>query len=313
MKAILLLLTLIISAQICYSRDETTKKNKQQGNRFEENTADSAKLPEMILIQGGTFQMGSNEEDRDQRPAHAVTVKSFYMAKYEVTVAQFGQFISETGYLTDADNWGGSFVWTGSLWETLDGVNWKCNAEGNLRPDTESNHPVIHVSWNDAREYCKWLSKKTGKEYRLPTEAEWEYAAGNGSKHTTYSWGNGEPAGKNGGNVADESTLEIFGSLWPGYNDGFVYTAAVGRFNPNELGLYDMTGNVGEWCSDFYDSKYYKSSLTNNPKGPSNGTYRVIRGGSYRLEPTFQRVVYRDRGDPFYRYFGTGFRVVMAE
>jgi formylglycine-generating enzyme len=320
MKVTLFLIVLIIPLQFSYSQDAAgpnkgniALRNSQAGIPSDQAIQDSTIFPEMVFIKGGTFQMGGNESGRDTKPVHAVTLTNYYIGKYEITVAQFGQFINETGYQTDADKGDGSFVWTGSLWAKLKGVNWKCNPEGKLRPAEEFDHPVIFVSWNDAVEYCKWLILKTGREYRLPTEAEWEYAAGNGPKHTKYSWGNGEPYGKKGGNVADESSKEKTGYSWPGYNDGYVYTAPVGSFNPNELGLYDMNGNVSEWCSDFYDSKYYKSSPSDNPKGPSTGTFKVIRGGSYRLPPNAQLVIYRDRGDPLYRYSATGFRIVMPE
>jgi formylglycine-generating enzyme required for sulfatase activity len=270
--------------------------------------------PEMVYIQGGTFKMGSNEND-DEKPVHSVTVRSFYMGKYEVTVAQFRQFINETGYQTDADKDGGSYMWTGSNWESRSGVNWKCDAEGNQRPQSEYNHPVIHVSWNDAMEYCRWLSRKTGKSYRLPTEVEWEYAAGNGSRHTKYSWGNGDPYGKSGGNVADESAKRNFSSwtIWNGYDDGFVFTAPVGSFNPNDFGLYDMTGNVWEWCSDWYGSDYYKSSPSSNPKGPSSGSSRVVRGGSWGNSPAYQRVAGREDSDPSGRDGHLGFRLARTE
>jgi formylglycine-generating enzyme required for sulfatase activity len=219
--------------------------------------------------------MGSNDGESDEKPVHPVTVGDFYMGKYEVTVAQFRQFVNETGYQTDAGKGDGSYIWTGSAWEKRSGVTWKCDAVGNIRPQGAYNHPVIHVSWNDANEYCLWLSRKTGKSYRLPNEAEWEYAAGSGTPHTKYSWGFGDPYGKNGGNVADESATRKFEwtGTWGGYDDDHETTAPVGSFNPNDFGLYDMTGNVWEWCGDWYGSNYYKSSPSLNPKGASEGAH----------------------------------------
>ena len=269
------------------------------------------KSDDMVLVKGGTFQMGSSEGGSDEQPVHTVTIGNFYLGKYEVTVREFKEFIDASGYRTDAEKDGGSYFWNGKEWEKRSGINWKYDAEGILRPSSDYNHPVIHVSWNDATEYCKWLSQKTGKQYRLPTEAEWEYAAGNGNKHTKYSWGNGNPSGKQGGNVADETGKSKFSdwTIFNGYSDGYVYTAPVGSFNGNELGLYDMTGNVWEWCQDWYESDYYKSSPSSNPKGPATGSSRVIRGGSWRSDPQGCRVAFRADGSPGYRSVFTGFRL----
>jgi formylglycine-generating enzyme required for sulfatase activity len=301
--------------------DETVEKevvisaNETAGLTIDKRRTDASSLiPETVFIQGGTFQMGSNEVVSDEKPVHTVTVGNLYMGKYEVTVAQFRQFINEAGYQTDADKDGGSYMWTGDKWEKRSGVNWKCDAEGNIRPQSEYNHPVIHVSWNDANEYCNWLSRKTGKSYRLPTEAEWEYAAGNGSMHTKYSWGNGDPYGKSGGNVADESAKRKFGwsGTRAGYDDGYATTAPVGSFNPNDFGLYDMTGNVWEWCSDWYGSYYYKNSPTTDPNGPSTGSYRVSRGGGWGSGARDCRTANRGSDGPDYRSGGLGFRLVLV-
>ncbi len=270
-------------------------------------------LLEMVYIPGGTFQMGSKKGYIGEQPVHSVTVSSFYMAKYEVTVAEFEGFIDASGYKTDAEKGGLSYFWDGRRWERKSGVNWKCDEKGNIRSQSEYNHPVIHVSWNDAIAYCKWLSQETGKNYRLPTEAEWEYAAGNGVKHTEYSWGDGMPSGKRGGNVSDETAKKIFSdrAIFDGYSDGYVYTASVGQFNPNNFGLYDISGNVWEWCSDWYDSYYYSNSSDINPKGPSSGSLRVLRGGSWNSSPRICRVAYRSRYSPTYSNSNIGFRVAL--
>ena len=180
------------------------------------------------------------------------------MGKYEVTVAEFAQFVEEENYKTDAENGGGSMIWTiGGNLKKAD-VSWRCDAAGKVRDKSTYNHPVIYVSWNDAIAYCAWLTNKTGIPYRLPTEAEWEYAAGNGAAHTKYSWGKEEPAGKTGGNVDGEG-------------DGYRFTAPVGSFVANSFKLFDLSGNVWEWCADWYDSSYGSASSAENPTGPTDG------------------------------------------
>lgn len=257
----------------------------------------------MVLVRGGTFQMGSNDGEADEKPIHSVTVSDFYLSKYEVTASEFRAFVEATGYRTDAEKEGTTQAYEDGKWVDKADRNWRHDPEGSTAAD---NHPVINVSWNDATEYCKWLSKNTGKAYRLPTEAEWEYAAGNGSLHTKYSWGNGDPVGKSGGNVCDESKRPGDGESWStkfdGFNDGYWYTAPIGSYNPNGFGLYDMTGNVNEWCSDWYGSDYDKNSPLANPTGPSSGFFRVCRGGSWSGDPQDCRVAFRNLLTPGYRY-----------
>lgn len=229
------------------------------------------------------------------------------------------QFVNETSYRTDAERNGGSYIWSGDKWKKQNGITWKCDAEGNLRPQSDYNHPVIHVSWNDANEYCKWLSLKTNKSYRLPSEAEWEYVAGNGSEHTKYSWGIGNPNGKIGGNIYDLSCSKVLGfntsslGTWKTYDDGYAFTSPVGCFYPNEFGLYDMIGNVFEFCSDWLDSDYYKISPFIDPKGPLTGIYHVRRGGSWYSSQEEQRVSYREECNSTVSISVCGFRIATAE
>lgn len=171
------------------------------------------------------------------------------------------------------------------------------------------DHPVVGVSYNDVIEYIKWLNRQSNKQYRLPTEAEWEYAARSGGKRYKYSWGNGSPSG----NIADETAKAQFPSwtVWAGYYDGYVFTAPVGKFAKNELGLYDMTGNVWEWCQDWYDKDYYSRRVRDNPKGPDSGQYRVLRGGSWSDTAGDGRASYRFRGEPMGRSYDVGFRLVL--
>ena len=144
--------------------------------------------PETVFVAGGSFDMGSNSGESDEKPVHRVTLGDYYIGKYELTVGEFRSFVEATGYVTEAEQGDGSYVWTGSKWEKRSGINWRYDAAGRERSSSEARHPVIHVSWNDAVAYCKWLSSKTGKTYRLPTEAEWEYAARGGQSSKGYVW-----------------------------------------------------------------------------------------------------------------------------
>jgi len=261
-----------------------------------------------VLIQGGTFQMGSTINS-DEQPVHSVTVSNFYMSKYEVTNKEFCEFLNVKGNQTEG----------GVEWINLQGSREeeKCRIQKNGSVYTVQsgyeNYPVIYVSWYGATAYCQWLTQKSGKTYRLPTEAEWEYAAGNGSRHTKYSWGDGNPSGKNGGNVADMTAKRKFSdwTIFEGYDDGYVYAAPVGSFNPNSLGLYDMSGNVWEWCSDWYASTYPSGSQT-NPTGAATGSFRVLRGGSWNFYADYCRVADRFINYADARSDNYGFRLVRS-
>jgi len=286
-------------------------------------------LQGMVFVKGGAFQMGSTEGDSDETPVRRVTVSDFYMGRHEVTVEEFAEFIQATGYETNADKDGGSYVWNGEDWEKKAGVNWKDDAEGNVRPASQYDHPVIHVSWYDAVRYCNWRSEQDGLQpvytmegdevsadwnadgYRLPTEAEWEFAARSRGKRYKYAWGDSDTPN---GNIADEKAKEIFSgwTIWENYNDGYVYTAPVGRFEQGELGLFDMTGNVWEWCWDWYDSDYYRNRPSANPKGPDEGSGRVLRGGSWYDGPSDLRCANRYNVSPGDRSYGLGFRLSRA-
>lgn len=281
---------------------------------------------DFVKIKGGTFQMGSEEGNDDEKPIHTVTVSDFYLNKYEATVAQYKIFVEDTGYQTDAEKGNGSTIYTdeGQLVE-IAGVNWRHDAQGVLLPPSQFNYPVVHLSWNDAVAYCTWLSRKTGQAFRLPTEAEWEYAAGNGSLHTRYSWGDSNiPSAKKastqiqqlkpGGNVADEAGLRKFTTwidIFRNYDDGFPCTAPVGSYQPNQLGLYDMTGNVWEWCQDIYSNTFYQSSAnTRDPYGAGSAQTPACRGGSWNLSYYNNRVAVRSSGAKDSRFFSGGFRVL---
>ena len=276
--------------------DETSEKTNSNNQSFTESI--NGVMIEMVAIKGGTFQMGSNDGEPNEKPVHTVTLSDFSIGKTEVTVAQFKIFIDATSYRTDADEYGGSNLWTGSEWKLTPNVNWRCDVSGKIRNSNEYDHPVIHVSWNDAVAFCEWLKQKTGKAYRLPTEAEWEFAAG-GSERDRTKW-----AGTN-----SESSLGNY--AWCGANSKAT-TCSVGTKLPNKFGLYDMSGNVWEWCSDLYSPDYYAKSPQINPKGPSSGLYNVNRGGGWINVASSCRVAGRRAVIPFNRSFFLGFRLALV-
>ncbi|GEM_PF-1008630 len=252
---------------------------------------------EFVSIPAGEFMMGSENGYNDEKPVHKVKVSGFWMGKYEITVGQFKDFIEASGYQTDADKAGWSYIWNGSEWEGKYGVNWKCGISGEQNMNERKNHPVIHISWIDAKAYCKWFSKKHAIKCRLPTEAEWEYACRAGTT-TEYYWGN-----------------SMDGSYcWYSDNSGNT-THPVGRRKPNKWGLYDMSGNVWEWCEDWYDESYYRNSSAKDPTGPGSGGYKVLRGGSWSHGGGNCRSGNRYSNDPDLRDWdgSRGFRVVVSK
>lgn len=196
------------------------------------------------------------------------------MDKYEVTVAQYQKFLTANPSQTKPDNWN----------EQLQ----------------NTNRPVIYVSWHDALAYCNWLSQQRGKRVRLPTEAEWEYAARGGLSGKKYPWGD---------NIsATNANYDVDGSRSAGWDNANRYMREAGSYSANNYGLHDMAGNVWEWCADWYDSDYYQSSPSQNPKGPTSGTYRVLRGGSWFDLPNDLRCANRNGGGPTIRSGNFGFR-----
>ncbi|NGM62039.1 formylglycine-generating enzyme family protein [Sphingobacterium sp. SGG-5] len=220
----------------------------------------------MAFVKGGAFIMGKNKESKyyDTTPEHKVNIHDYFIGKHEVTVAQFKVFIESTNYLTTAEQTGKSQVWD-NKWRFRKNINWKHNESGEY---SKENCPVVHVSYKDAVAYCQWLSKTTGGKFRLPTEAEWEYAAKGGQYTQAYKY--------SGSNNIDEVA-------WYGKNSHHEIHP-VGEKQPNELDIYDMTGNVAEWCYDWYNKNYYSISPEDNPKGPPESpeeARRVIRGQDF--------------------------------
>lgn len=247
--------------------------------------------------------------DMDHSPEHEICVDDFYIGIYEVTVGDFSEFIENTHYITDAERqgWGTVLDSTGNEALQQEDANWR--HPGFIQ---DEKHPVVMVSWNDAKEYIEWLGRKDGINYRLPTEAEWEFAARSRGKEYGYSWGNGKPSC----NIAGEEIKDKFPnsrlSIWDEYIDKYVFTAQVGSFEKDESGLFDMTGNVSEWCTDWYSNDYYNNSPKENPQGPSVGEKRVVRGGSWINGPRLIHTTYRDKENPEYSDTTIGFRLVTS-
>ncbi len=259
------------------------------------------------LVPAGDFLRGSLPSDADsqddERPRKLVTIsKPFYLGTHEVTVGQFRRFVSET-----KRDMGKGFGYNSKTRTFVFGAssNWT-----NPGFDQTEDHPVVNVSWNDAVAFCEWLSRKEGGKYRLPTEAEWEYACRAGA---ATRWAHGdEPAGLDRfGNIADQSVKPLLpaphAAAW---NDGFPLTAPVGAFLPNNFGLFDMHGNVWEWCSDGYAADAYNSKIVDDPQGPKNSRFNVVRGGSWFSEASHARAADRSAYEPGHRNVMIGFRVV---
>ncbi len=244
---------------------------------------------DMVLVKGGCFQMGDVFRDvpSSEKPVHEVCLDDYYIGKYEVTVGEFREYVEATGYRTEAEQQDGCHSWIGDGHEEKIKEHYWDNT-GFLQ--TEKN-PVVCVSWNDVYHYIQWLNEKEGMNYRLLTEAEWEYAARSRGKAYQYSWGTGEPSG----NVADESARKELGKLsyWSGYTDGYAFTAPVGSSVPNDLGVHDMSGNVYEWVMDWHVMDYYSISPKNNPSGGVTGTNKHLRGGAWDLQPDTARTTSR--------------------
>jgi formylglycine-generating enzyme required for sulfatase activity len=213
-------------------------------------------------VVGGTFTMGSDQDDFTDNPAHLVSLDTFAIGKYEVTVAQFQRFIEETGYVTTAEQRGHSPVYRARRWAEGPQVNWRYDVHGHLLADSAKHLPVVHVSWTDAEAYCRWLSQKTGVLYRLPTEAEWEFAARGGVNPQRFDYS---------GSDRLQDVAWYFGNA-----QGTLHPP--GQKQANALGIYDMSGNASEWCQDWYQEKGYKR--TRNRPG-SLGREKVLRGGAW--------------------------------
>jgi formylglycine-generating enzyme len=278
----------------------------------------------MIALPGGRFLMGAEDADGfaqdGEGPVREVELAPFSIDPATVTNRQFARFVEATGYRTEAEAFGWSFVFYKLLseevletrpqlvveapwWCAIPGACWN-HPEGAATDLGERlDHPVVHVSWNDAVAYCGWAGK------RLPTEAEWEYAARGGLERKRYPWGDDlQPGGEHRCNIwqgrfPDVNTLE----------DGYLGTAPARSFVPNGYGLYNMAGNVWEWCQDWFSPDFHRGGARSNPTGPAHGTARVMRGGSFLCHSSYcnrYRVAARFHNTPDSSTSNTGFRCV---
>jgi sulfatase modifying factor 1 len=255
-------------------------------------------IPEMVFVPPGEFIMGSINGTPDETPVRQVYLDGYYIGKYEVTNKEFAAFVKDRNYVTWAERTRKGCVPERGKWKNVPGADWRHPRGPATFLDGLDNHPVVQVSWNDANEYCAWLSQKTGYRYRLPTEAEWEKAS-RGADARTWPWGNTYP--------------EIWANVAGDY-DGHEFTAPVGSFQQNvsPYGCYDMAGNVWEWCSDWYSGSYYQKAPARSPQGPTSGIGRVIRGGSFYYFASYLGARCSNRGifPPDAADCNLGFRVV---
>ena len=276
----------------------------------------------MVLIDGTQFLMGTESSDGfpddGEGPIRQITVDPFYIDQTQVTNRQFSRFVRETGFVSESERFGWSFVFDLLVpprllaanprrvnevpwWVAIEGASWK-HLEGpasnvKKRPD----HPVVQVSWNDAQAYCQWSGK------RLPSEAEWEFAARGGLAQAAYPWGDElTPEGNHRAN--------IWQGKFPDLNtrdDGYLGPCPVKTFPANGYGLFEVAGNVWEWCSDWFSPNHHLTASPINPKGPDNGAARVMRGGSYLCHDSYcnrYRVAARNRNTPDTGAGNLGFR-----
>ncbi len=269
----------------------------------------------LILVEPGTFEMGSPRAElfhqRSEQQHTVQLTRGFWIGRIEVTRGQFARFVDDTGYVTDAENDGWSLgIGPRGGWQRVGLLSWR--DAGFAQSD---NHPVVCVSWRDAMAFCEWLSEAQGGVYRLPTEAEWEYACRAGSGDS-FAWGNAPYHESARSNAADTAWMGRFpepvGFDW---FDGFVFTAPVANFPANAWGLFDMHGNVQEWCGDVYEP-YEPGDVTDPAEAQAviqDRAPRVLRGGSFVSVPAHCRSAHRDAARPGATFVTVGFRVVMEK
>ena len=285
-------------------------KSKNASNTFKagKNFRDCTECPEMVVIPKGGLKMGSpdTEDGRNDNegPEHQVELATFALGKHEVTRAQFAAFVKQAKYLPVEQC---KILVDGKFEESNAG--WQ--SPGFAQTD---KHPVVCINWDDAKAYAKWISKISGKTYRLPTETEWEYAA-RGKTNSARYWGDSPEESCAYANTADMTAQEkIQGTIsWTVHqcSDGYAYTSPVGKFKPNAFGLFDILGNALEWTEDVYQESYTVAPAESRSK-EDEPIRRVLRGGSWYDAPRFVRSAARDKADPSGRYANFGFRLARS-
>lgn len=268
---------------------------------------------ELVLIPAGRFTMGADDGPPNERPPHEVELsRPFYMSRHPITQEQFARFVDATGYQTTAERDGGAKVWVGDGWRTDPSASWRTVFPGARRP-------VVAVTWNDATAFCDWLTRhereagriEDGDRYRLPTEAQWEWAARAGTTDRHVGTDR-ESEVCRFGNVPDRAADAAgFGRAFVDCDDGVgVGTSEVGRYAPNPWGLHDMVGNVWEWVRDGHGP--YSAEPLVDPEGPADAPLRTVRGGSWSGKLSGVRIAHRDGYPPDLRGGAVGFRVVLS-
>jgi formylglycine-generating enzyme required for sulfatase activity len=278
----------------------------------------------LTALAGGHFSMGAPPGEGypsdGEGPVHDVELSPFAIAPHTVTNDDFAAFVADTGFRSFAEQDGWSFVFGGLLpddfpptravaaapwWRQVEGADWRHPEGPQSAVDGRGDHPVVHVAWIDAMAYCEWAG------CRLPTEAEWEFAARGGLEQKRFPWGDElEPGG--------EHRMNVFQGSFPDPNtgaDGFLGTCPVDAFEPNGFGLSNMTGNVWEWCADWFDPRTYRVAAPVDPTGPPTGSHRVMRGGSYLCHASYctrYRVGARSANTPDSTAGNIGFRVAAT-
>ncbi|HMK34694.1 MAG TPA: SUMF1/EgtB/PvdO family nonheme iron enzyme [Desulfomonilaceae bacterium] len=301
------------------AKEKTEQTGLQPGVRGE--TVNSVGM-RMVLVQPGSFEMGNstaetrriqtewNAEENlltPETPNHQVRInRAFLMGKYPVTIGDFKKFVSETGYRTTAEKQGWAWAYSDSKkhWAKKSGAFWK-------NPGTKvwDDHPVTMVSYQDAEAFCDWLSQKEKRKYYVPSEAQWEYAARGGKEGQRFPWGNEYPDSRKA-NLADRRSDVPWADRT--LDDGYGGTSPVGNYEPNGFWLYDMVGNVWQYCSDFYDAKPYDTSLVDDPVGPRTGKKKVVRGGNWAFGAGIARTAFRFGLEPDLCIDIAGFRVAAV-
>jgi formylglycine-generating enzyme required for sulfatase activity len=280
-----------------------------------------------IWIEHGCFMMGQTESEKRQLiqealeeiynkyfktklPLHEVNVDGFWIGQYQVTVGQFRRFVQETGYKTEAEKEGWAWFFDGKDWEKENGVFWQSPGFSQ-----EHDHPVVCVSWNDAMALCQWLNNKGNGTFRLPTETEWEYACRGGTKSIRF-WGDDPDMACQYANVCDKTFQKKFPDLsWKSHDCdcGYVFTSPAGIYQPNPFNLYDMLGNVWEWCMDHFSEDAYNKHEHDSPIYEENGvSFRVVRGGGWFNARWFVRSAGRYGFVQNDRYGDLGFRLLRT-